>query len=30
LALLEQANPAGTIAVITDNLSSYNSVSTCQ
>ncbi|MGJ6970124.1 transposase [Streptosporangium sp. G11] len=30
LALLEQANPAGTIAVITDNLSSHNSVSTRQ
>lgn len=28
LALLEQANPTGTIAVITDNLSSHNSVST--
>jgi transposase len=30
LSLLEQANPVGTIAVITDNLSSHNSVSTRQ
>lgn len=28
LTMLEQANPTGTIAVITDNLSSHNSVST--
>ncbi|WP_440097606.1 hypothetical protein [Streptosporangium sp. H16] len=28
LTLLEQANPVGTIAVITDSLSSHNSVST--
>jgi hypothetical protein len=27
-ALLERANPVGTISVITDNLSSHNSVST--
>ncbi|WP_433259668.1 transposase (plasmid) [Streptosporangium sp. CA-135522] len=30
LALLEKSNPTGTITVITDNLSSYNSVSTRQ
>jgi transposase len=29
LALIEQANPAGELVVITDNLSSHTSVSTC-